>query len=252
MNSQAADAIIAALLAPFIGSFLAVLVVRLPLGEGVVLGRSRCRSCAKTLRPVELIPIVSWLIQKGRCASCNAWLGTIYPAMELAAIVMAVWAVLVVPPEVRWITVILGWVLLALAVMDARDFFLADGLTLPLLPVGLAVCWWVSPDAIWLHIFGALAGFTIMVALASAYKMARGRDGLGLGDAKLMASAGAWVGLEGLGSVLLYAVCVNVIILLAARRLGAPMEAVTKVPLGTGLAAGFWLTWVYGPLLIAI
>ncbi len=252
MSSQVADAIIAAALAPFIGSFLAVLVVRLPLGEGVVYARSHCRTCARTLRPRELIPIVSWLVQKGRCSSCKAPISPVYPAIELAAGLVAVWAVFAVEPELRWITVVLGWVLLALAVMDARDFFLADGLTLPLLPAGLAVCWWMSPGEIWLHVAGALAGFTLLVALAQAYKMARGRDGLGFGDAKLMAAAGAWVGLEGLGSVLLYAVCVNVIMLLAAGLSGTRLGSETRVPLGTGLAAGFWLTWVYAPLVLVI
>ena len=251
MTTLISDALIAAIIAPFIGSFLSVLVLRLPKGEDVIVTRSRCRSCGHILRAWELIPIVSWIVQAGKCRACGSAVSPVYPGMEIAAIVVALWAVATVDADVRWITVALGWVLLALAVMDARDFFLADELTIPLVPLGLAVCWLLSPEQLYFHIAGAVLGLASMIALAWGYKTVRGRDGLGLGDAKLFAAAGAWTGLEGLGTVLLYAVLVNLLMLTVARPTAGDMGATTPIPLGTGLAAGIWLTWLYGPFVLA-
>ena len=246
------DAWIIVGLAPFIGSFLSLLVVRLPRNEGVVFGRSHCRSCDKTLVAHELIPVLSWLLQGGKCRTCHQAISPVYPLMELAATIVALWTVMTVDADVRVVSVILGWALLTLAIMDARDFFLADELTLPLIPLGIAVCYWIAPQDLIEHLAGAAMGFVLIVSLAWAYKKARGRDGLGFGDAKLMAAAGAWVGTAGIGTVLLYAVCVNVFMLMFATNAGKQIEATTKVPLGTGLAAGMWLTWLYGPIVLAL
>jgi leader peptidase (prepilin peptidase)/N-methyltransferase len=241
-------AAIAMTIAPFIGSFLSVLVVRLPLGEGVVLGRSHCRSCSRTLGPAELIPLVSWMVQGGKCSACGASVSALYPAMEVAATAVAFWAVTAVPPDLVIVSVLLGWVLLALAVMDVRSFFLSDLLTLPLIPVGLAVVWTIDAKSLPDHLAATAAGFVLMEAVAWAYRTLRGREGLGQGDSKLMAGAGAWLGLSGLGAVLLVGVCVNVAMLLIERILGHRIDNSTQVPLGTGLAAGIWLTWLYGPI----
>jgi leader peptidase (prepilin peptidase) / N-methyltransferase len=246
------NAAVAIIVAPFIGSFLGVLVVRLPKGEEVIVSRSHCRGCGRTLGFWELIPIVSWLFQRGKCRNCGGAISALYPGVEVAAIAIAGWAIMAVDAQVLWITLALGWALLALAVMDAQDLFLADELTLPLIPLGLAVCWFLTPSAVILHLAGAILGFTSMVALAWAYKYARGREGLGFGDAKLYAAAGAWIGIEGLGTVLLYAVLVNLVILAISRSAGKAMDATTPIPLGTGLAAGFWLTWLYGPFVLAV
>ena len=109
---------VAMLVAPFIGSFLSVLVVRLPLEEDVVTGRSHCRNCNKPLGPSELIPVLSWAMQRGKCSGCGASISALYPAMEVAATAIAFWACVTVPEEVTIPTILLGWVLLALAVMD--------------------------------------------------------------------------------------------------------------------------------------
>ena len=126
-------------IAPFIGSFLSVLVVRLPQDEGVVFGRSACRSCARTLAPRDLVPVLSWLLLGGRCRQCHAAIGLLYPAMELGALAIAIWSVAVMPGWLAAATAGLGWVLLALAVIDWRDMLLPDVLTLPLAVAGLLV-----------------------------------------------------------------------------------------------------------------
>ncbi len=236
--------------APFVGSFLSVLVVRLPKGEDVVAGRSHCRSCNAKLTPLELIPIVSWTRQGGHCRSCGAGVSALYPVLELGAIAIALWATAVVDGDLILVTAALGWALLALAVMDVRDFILADLLTLPLIPIGLAVAWLLNAETIHWHILGAAFGFGLMVGAGRAYQSLRGREGLGFGDAKLMAAAGAWTGLEGVGTVLLYGALLSLAAVLVARQTGREIGPTTPVPFGAGIAAGFWLTWLYGPLLL--
>jgi leader peptidase (prepilin peptidase) / N-methyltransferase len=236
---------------PFIGSFLSVLVTRLPAGEDVIVSRSRCRSCQHPLGAPDLIPLVSWALSLGRCRHCGARVEALYPLLEIASVVVVLWAAFVVDAEALLVTVIFGWVLLALAVMDLRSLFLADALTLPLIPVGLAFCLWLEPEAIWAHLAGAVAGAAVLAALSWGYFRLRGREGLGLGDVKLMAAAGAWVGVAGLGTVILWAVMVNALLVVADVVRGRPLSATTQVPLGTGLATGLWLTWLYGPVSIA-
>lgn len=101
-----------------------------------------------------------------------------------------------------------------------------------------------------MHAVAALAAAAILSGLAFAYRLLRGRDGLGYGDVKLYAAAGAWTGAMGLGTVLLWAVVVNALLLVATRRAGQQISAETRIPIGTGLAAGLWLTWLYGPVSI--
>ena len=244
------DWLIPVVIAPFIGSFLSVLVVRLPRGEDVVASRSHCRSCNMPLSPLELVPLVSWTLQRGKCRACGAEIGWLYPALELAAVAVALWAITVVEGDLILLTAALGWALLALAAMDLRDLILADAITLPLIVAGIGVAVWLNPDAIHWHVLGAALGFGLLVAAAWGYQAFRGREGLGFGDAKLMAAAGAWTGLEGVGTVLLYGALLSLAAVLIARALGRDIGLTTPVPFGAGLAAGFWLTWLYGPLLL--
>ncbi|MCE9522292.1 MAG: prepilin peptidase [Alphaproteobacteria bacterium] len=250
MLSPPLDWVLPLIAAPFIGSFLSVLVVRLPKGEDIVVAPSHCRHCERQLTPLELVPLFSWVAQGGKCRGCGAAVDRLYPAIELAALVVAVWASFVVRGDVLLITVVLGWALLALAAMDLRDLILADALTLPLIPAGLTVAWWTDATLLPWHILGAAAGFALMVAAGWSYKALRGREGLGFGDAKLMAASGAWVGIEGIGSVLLYGAVLGLIVVLLLRLTGRNVDAATPIPLGAGIAAGLWLVWLYGPVVV--
>lgn len=250
MLSPPYDWIIPVVAAPFVGSFLGVLAVRLPVGEDVVVGRSRCPSCGSALKPIELVPVVSWLVQRGKCRTCAAPIDWFYPAIELAALAVAIWAALTMQGVLLWVTVAFGWTLLTLAAMDLRTMMLSDVLTLPLIAAGLAVVAWLDVEAVPNHMIAAVLGALLIVAVAWVYRRARGREGIGMGDAKLMAAAGAWVGLEGLGTVLLYGVAATLILVLVKSAAGARMAAETAVPLGAGLALGLWLVWLYGPLML--
>lgn len=237
------------LISPFLGSFLGVLVVRLPRGEGFVGGRSRCTQCGAALGPAELVPLLSYLRQAGRCRHCGTRLPLFYPAIELAALGVAAWALWVLPGGwLSWAGAGLGWCLLALAWIDARHFLLPDLLTLPLIPAGLLVAWLVDPEKLLPHGLGAAAGFLAFAALGWAYRRLRGRAGLGLGDAKLLAAAGAWVSWQGLASVLLWAALPALAVTLALGLRRGKLSATTRLPFGSYLALGLWLTWLYGPL----
>ena len=136
---------------PFVGSFLGVLVVRLPQRQPVVLGRSACSTCGVRIASHELIPILSWLVQKGRCRSCGTPLGYIYPAIELSATIAALWSVWVMDGVQAVAGCMLGWALLALAFIDWRHLRLPDAITLPLLPLGLLVAFLSAPETFWDH-----------------------------------------------------------------------------------------------------
>jgi leader peptidase (prepilin peptidase)/N-methyltransferase len=235
-------------LSPIVGSLLGLLVVRLPAGEGVVLGRSRCRSCSQPLRPLDLVPLASWLALRGRCRACGQKISRLYPAVELAAVLIAVWTALAVPGIVVWATAVLGWTLLALAVIDARALILPDALTLPLAACGLAVAWWLDAASLGGHAVGAFCGWLGFWLIARLYRALRHRPGLGEGDAKLMAAAGAWVGWQGLPSVILIAALAALGAVAVAQVLRRPLDAATPIPFGPFLALGLWLTWLYGPL----
>ncbi|MFM9862887.1 MAG: prepilin peptidase [Micropepsaceae bacterium] len=236
---------------PFVGSFLSVLAVRLPKGEDVVVSSSRCRACGTELSALQIVPIISWALQGGKCRTCGARVGWLYPMIELSAALLVLWAATLGMSSVMfWATLVLGWTLLTLAVMDVREFVLADVLTLPLIAGGLGLIAWQATDALPWHLLGAAAGFALMVGVAHAYQALRGREGLGFGDAKLMAAAGAWTGIAGVGTVLLYGAVLSLALVLLLRLTGRKIEADTPIPFGAGLAAGFWLTWLYGPLLV--
>lgn len=246
----------AILFAPFAGSFLANLAVRLPAGRSIARGRSRCPACGGPLGVRDLVPILGWLALRGRCRRCRAAISPFYPAFELACLAVAAWAALVVPGWPLWPTCLLGWLLLTLAAIDYRHFVLPDAVTLPLLVLGLGVVLIVAPERIAAHLFGAVAGFAVFALIAAAYRRLRGRDGLGLGDAKLLAAGGAWLGWQALPTVVAFAAGLGLAGVLTARliaglrgdRSAPDLAAATAVAFGPYLAAAIWLVWLYGPI----
>lgn len=234
--------------APFFGSFLGVLVLRLPVGMPVVMARSACPHCARALGVPDLVPLLSWLAFGGRCRHCATPLGLFYPAIELAALGIAVWAAVVLPGPLVVAGCVLGWALLGAAAIDSRHLVLPDILVLPLIPAGIALHWAVAPERWAGHVIGAVAGFVAFAVLAEIYRAVRGREGLGFGDAKLLAAAGAWVSWTGLPSVVFLAALLGLAGALVYRAAGRKFEAATVVPFGPALAAATWLVWLYGPL----
>jgi leader peptidase (prepilin peptidase)/N-methyltransferase len=234
------------LLAPFVGSFLGVLIRRLPAGRPVALSRSVCESCGARLTVWQLIPVVSYLMQRGRCGHCGARIGRFHLAVELAAVAVVVVAAVVEPdPSSLWMDCVLGWTLLTLAWIDWQWLRLPDVLTLPLLLAGLGVTLLRDPDAITEHAAAAILAYLSLQGIAIAYRRLRGREGLGAGDAKLLAAAGAWLGLALLPWVLLLGATAGLLAALAWTLAGRRIDRGTALPFGPWLALALWLLWLY-------
>jgi leader peptidase (prepilin peptidase) / N-methyltransferase len=213
----------------------------------VMISRSRCEHCGVTLSPWELLPFASYLMQRGRCRHCGGRIALEHLAIELAALGIAAWAATVeADPAWLWADCALGWTLLALGWIDWTHLRLPDVLTLPLVLGGLGVAAWLDPAATTDHALAAAIGYTVFRLVALGYRALRGRDGLGAGDAKLLAASGAWVGVAGLSPVVLCAALAGLAVaLLRAGRTGR-LRATTMVPFGTCLAIGTWLVRLYG------
>ncbi len=234
--------------APFVGSFLGVVAARLPAGRPLVRGRSACPHCGHVLGARDLVPILGWIANRVRCRHCGHAVAWAYPAIELAALAVALWSLAVLPGWLAWAGSALGWALLTLAVIDVRHLLLPDGLTLPLVPAGLLAAWAVEPAKLQDHLLGAAAGFLFVASIGLAYRRFRGREGIGLGDAKLFAAAGAWVSWAGLPGVLLVAAASGLVGHVLAARLRGESLRDRELPFGPYIAGAFWLVWLYGPL----
>jgi leader peptidase (prepilin peptidase) / N-methyltransferase len=256
---QLVGAIFAGLLGLVFGSFLNVCLSRLPEGESIATPRSHCRNCDHTLAWWENLPLLSWLILRGRCRQCQTRISPRYPLVELTVAVLwtLLWlrfswsitgAATGIPHLVTrtWITLIgyalLSWLLVALAALDAEHFWLPDILTLPGIALGI-ICTILEMRSHDWALFGIFMGVSILVPAAViliirlAYWLVRRREGMGLGDAKLMAMLGAWLGfrvaLESFALAILAATAAALIWLaiLAARR---KTQEWAKMPLPFG------------------
>jgi leader peptidase (prepilin peptidase)/N-methyltransferase len=225
--------------APFIGSFLGVVVRRLPEGRTIVRGRSCC---------AEMIPLVSYALQRGSCRHCGAPIAPMHLAIELAALAVAVTAAARVPGGAfLWTGCVLGWTLLTLAWIDARTFRLPDVLTLPLILGGLAQAAWLEPDRLIERAIAAAGAYTALFLMAWFYRVVRKRDGLGLGDAKLLAAGGAWLGIVALPWVVIFGSMLALGWVLVMRLRGTRVSGGLRIPFGPFLAAGIWGAWLIGP-----
>ncbi len=172
------------------------------------------------------------------------WVG-----LPLASLGTAIWAVALfgVGPAVL-ITSALGWMLLLIATVDGEHFWLPDGLTLPLLAAGLASTAWLAPELLISRVIGAVAGFASLAGIAWLYSRLRGREGLGGGDPRLFAAAGAWVGWQGLPSVMVWATAAGFSVILARLIVRRRVAATDRLAFGVFLAIGLWMVWCFGPI----
>jgi leader peptidase (prepilin peptidase)/N-methyltransferase len=160
-----------AIVAPFVGSFLGVLIRRLPAGRPVGLARSACEACGHGLGPLEMVPIASFLVLRGRCRACGARIAPAHLGVEVAALAVALAAgAVLAEPGPLWAGCVLGWTVLALAWIDMRHFLLPDVLTLPLVLAGLAATWALQPDALADHALAAALGYLALRGLGAAYR----------------------------------------------------------------------------------
>jgi leader peptidase (prepilin peptidase)/N-methyltransferase len=226
------------------GSFGCLVARRIARGEDWVAAPSRCEACGTRLGWRETVPVLSWLARRGRCRHCGAAIPADHLPAELAGAALPIWAWLALPQPLFWPGALFGWLLLLLSLIDVATLRLPRPPTLALLVLGLAVAAAIDRDLVVPHLLAALAGWGLFEAIAWAHLRLRGREGLGRGDALLLGAAGAWVGPQGLPSVVL-----------AAALAGLGWAALTRagpgrrLPFGPFLALGAWVTWLHGPIL---
>jgi leader peptidase (prepilin peptidase)/N-methyltransferase len=280
--------VLAALLGLAFGSFLNVCLSRWPQGESIVTPRSHCRQCGRTLAWWENIPLASWIALRGRCRTCGKWIGWRYVIVEAA--VGGLWALagwrlvgqlinrdfdfssrfaaLCTDFEIAIGMALFFFVLVGLAVLDAEHLWLPDSVTLPGIAVGLfysilliagSTLYVTIQPPMWETIAEQVVGVFLAAALILLirwiYWLIRRREGLGLGDAKLMALLAAWLGLP--GALLAFAIGVLLGALLALIMLLIPRPepekrwGLLKLPLGTFLSIGGIVSALWGQPIIA-
>jgi len=226
------------------GSFIATVALRWPEGRSALRGRSECDSCHKPLRAHELVPLLSYALQRGRCRACG---GTIHPGhvgVEIAGALVGIAAGLVAPGWHGVAGAVFGWLLLALAALDLAAFWLPNALTGLLALTGIVDGLFFPPD--WIdRALGGMFGFGLLWLVAFTYRHVRGREGLGGGDPKMFGGIGLWLGVSMLAPVLLAASVTGLAVALAARISGRKMEMTSRLPLGTLLAIAAFPAWLY-------
>ena len=219
-----------------VGSFLATLIIRWPRGEQAVSGRSRCDSCDRELSPIEMIPVASWFVTRGRCRSCGAPIPRLHFGIELASAVLASVA-LALQPSLQGAALAVFWLLLlAPAVLDARHYWLPDSLTIALAAGGLLLGGYATGAGLIERLVGGGAGFTGLWLVGLLYRWLRDREGLGAGDPKLFGAIGLWIGWEALPMVLLISALIGL-----ATALSQGRTRFDRMPFGTLLAVGAML-----------
>lgn len=233
------------LASPFVGSFLAASAKAWPDHAAMLKGRSRCSNCDRQLIWWENLPIISFLLLRGQCRSCGAAIG--WPALiaEILALVVAATAVCLADGWLMPAICVLGWTLLFASLVDARTRLLPDGSTLGLIPVGLLVQFGLAGwPGVLMGAIGAAIGFAFLWGVAFLYRKMRDRDGLGLGDAKLLAAGGAWCGPFALSWIVLVGASLALLYLILPRPGKAPLTATTSLAFGPALAAGIFLVFL--------
>lgn len=244
------ETLLAAILGLSCGSFMNVVIVRLPQAvlaasrPTLFSGRSRCPACQHQLAPRDLIPLLSWLLLRGRCRHCATVIPMHYPLTELACMLLFIFLLRISDSLLFLVGYgCLSWFLLALAVIDYRTFLLPDVLTLPLLWLGLIFRLVMSRSA-GDGILGAVSGYVLLWGLVQGYRLYCGKTGLGYGDLKLLAALGAWSGWQLLPSICLAASLAGLIWALL-RRLIDKAKNNHPLPFGPCLCASGWVVILF-------
>jgi leader peptidase (prepilin peptidase)/N-methyltransferase len=228
----------AALVGLVVGSYLNVVIYRLPRDLSTVTPGSRCPACGVAIRAVDNLPVLSWLWLRGRCRDCGAPIGVRYPLVELATAAGFVGSVLRFgPTPAALAAALLFSLLLALAMIDFDHLLLPDKLTLPGLALGLAAQLALPAGSLARGLSGALVGAGILLAVAGAWELAKGAEGMGLGDVKMLAMIGAFLGIGGVVVTLVVGTIFGSLVGLALIAVGR-VDMGSKLPFGVFLAVG--------------
>jgi leader peptidase (prepilin peptidase)/N-methyltransferase len=260
----------AGLLGLIVGSFLNVVIHRLPImmerswraqcrelleqpeNEGeqapfnLVVPRSRCPSCGHLIRALENIPVLSYLLQRGRCRHCGTHISIRYPVIEILTALLTAAVVWHFGPTLQAAAaILLTWALVALTFIDLDHHLLPDDITLPFLWFGVAFSFFGVFTNLTASVAGAMAGYLALWSIYHLFRLLTGKEGMGYGDFKLLAMLGAWMGWQQLPMIILLSSLVGAavgisMILLRGHDRNVP------IPFGPYLAAAGWLALVWG------
>ena len=262
-----------ALLGLLVGSFINVIVYRLPImlerawqssearnelpteAFNLAVPRSHCPSCAQQLSAVENVPVVSFLFLRGRCRHCKSRISARYPLVEIAASVASILVAMSFGFTASTLAfLVFAWFLLALSLIDLDHHLLPDDLTLPLLWFGLLVSAFdlgLPGVSLFDAVIGTAAGYMTLWSLFWAFLLVTGKEGLGYGDFKLLAALGAWLGWQAILAVLLLSALAGaatglILIVFGGRERSAPL------PFGPFLAAAGFVMLIWGPQVLSL
>jgi leader peptidase (prepilin peptidase)/N-methyltransferase len=255
-----------------IGSFLNVVIYRLPLmlerqwkqecseylnienpetqdieTFNLITPRSACPQCGHKITALENIPVISYLLQKGKCTGCGAKISSQYPLIELLTGIMTLGVVMVFGYTFQALAALFfTWALIALAIIDLRTTLLPDNITLPLLWAGLLLNYQFGLFTDFSSSFyGAVAGYLSLWTLYHFFKLLTGKEGMGYGDFKLFAAFGAWLGWQSLPLIIILSsfagAAIGISMILFRGR-----DKSIPIPFGPYLAIAGWIALIWG------
>lgn len=220
-----------------VGSFLNVVIYRLPLGLSVVRPRSRCPKCETPIKAAHNVPVLSYLLLRGKCAYCGVAISIRYPFVEAltGALWLGVWLRFGPTAECA-ANIILVTLLVAITFIDIDHLIIPDSMSLGAIPLGLAFSL-VTPVGWKASLIGTIAGGGVLILVAEGYRLLAKREGMGYGDVKLLAGLGAFLGWQAIPFIILVGSVTGAAVGVAAMRLSKG-DLKTEIPFGPFLALG--------------
>jgi leader peptidase (prepilin peptidase)/N-methyltransferase len=238
--------VLAALSGLIVGSFLNVVVYRLPIGESLVAPRSRCPSCGTAIKPYDNVPVLGWLVLRGRCRACRASISSRYPLVEALTAVLAV-AVVLVKHSPRDVTLglLLVAILVPVALIDFDRRLIPNKITLPAAILAIAVGLVLAPAKVPEQLIAGAAAGGFLLLFALGYP-----KGMGMGDVKLAAVLGLYLGRSVAPALLIGVLAATVGGIVIMRRAGIREGRKTAMPFGPYLALGGVAGLLVGPAIV--
>jgi len=258
-----------------IGSFLNVVVHRLPImlkqewqsearllldvqvpdkqeskRYNLVTPRSACPACGQPISAIHNIPLISYLLLKGRCANCKARIALRYPLLELVTGVATVTVISVLGPTMQgMLACLLTYSLIALSQIDFETKLLPDDITLPILWLGLIANIYDTFTDLQSAVIGTVLGYLALWTVYQGFRVITGKEGMGFGDFKLLALLGAWLGWQALTFIILMSSIIGTLVGITLILLGRDRN--DAIPFGPYLAGAGWISLLWGDILLS-